>query len=768
MALEPPLNEDDIPCARAEYPPQVDFVEYLGQVSDVDRPHGYARSHGCSTLLNYEPVFLFNDTFEIFHAPRSSRLQYRPIASITAAFGHLSNPTLTIYPTYTDSRRIPQFIPFSREEKAAGTTSGCYLTVFNSVVQVPGKEFGVVWFMKMKDCRNEGGGADVFCGVGVAEVGIDGQGSPECDRKGELVFDEFGPRWGDISTVIHEGYIYLYGSGTPTVCANDGTCNDPIYQASRPTTTGASGYDVPVYLCRVPYRNRAYWHAENYKYWNGHDFISFPQASRPSVESSYYRRGIFIPPSPPEFKCVMKNIQSGTVMHARLFTERGHFIFIGRELCSGGSDKKEAMVKMRLADEPMGPWFGEASLFDLNQADGGSKGVKFGVHAHSWASNLGNGEIIVSWTEPWPGGVEMAKVKLVMQRSPPPNVIVSTTATATTAVAQRSRHHRKNARVAFDDYFDEEPIPDDPEPEHEPEPEPKEEEEEEEEEVDQEQKLCKREKARNKALAKLSGEYRREEDSDSETQSVFDFKAVFRNLGAPRSASPSSLLQGEDTPEGNSPPLAVRPYSGYDQRIIVPGDITGSWVLGERNRDRTDDTFDNRDSQDQKIANLKREPKAVANSDKRINSSTNPLPLTNNQSSSINNSDTNTEHLTSISPTTSSPITAPTSSPRHYPPSGEGAYQNAHPYPPSCASPPLPDIEAAMANHPLSVFDTHSSSQTSTGVRKKHRAKKFPWGGKKTQEEAQVEEVVGDGNEKKGWKNSLKRSAIAKFLMGGD
>ncbi|KAG0635312.1 hypothetical protein HOY80DRAFT_457445 [Tuber brumale] len=196
MVLEPPLDEDDIPCARAEYPPQVDFVEYLGQVSDVDRPHSYARTHGCSTLLNYEPIFLFNDTFEISNTPRSSRIRYKPIASITAAFGYLSSPTLTIYPTYTDHRCIPQFIPFSREEKAAGTARGCYLTVFNSIVQVPGKEFGVVWFMKMKDCRSDGGGSDVFCGVGVAEVGIDGEGSPGCDRKGELVFDVADTRVG--------------------------------------------------------------------------------------------------------------------------------------------------------------------------------------------------------------------------------------------------------------------------------------------------------------------------------------------------------------------------------------------------------------------------------------------------------------------------------------------------------------------------------------------------------------------------------------------
>ena len=115
-------------------------------------------------------------------------MQYTPVASITAAFGSRSNPTVTTYPTYTDCRDIPQFIPFSRAEKAAGVTRGYYLTVFNSVVQVPGKEFGVVWFMKMRGGRG-GGGGSAFCGVGVAEVKIDVEGTLGCERKEELVFD---------------------------------------------------------------------------------------------------------------------------------------------------------------------------------------------------------------------------------------------------------------------------------------------------------------------------------------------------------------------------------------------------------------------------------------------------------------------------------------------------------------------------------------------------------------------------------------------------
>ena len=501
-------------------------------------------------------------------------------------------------------------------------------------------------------------------------------------------------------------------------------------------------------------------------------------------------------------------------MHAQLFTERGHFIFIGCELDSSGDDdkkkkkKKEAMVKMRLADGPMGPWFGEASLFDLNTANSGNKGVRFGVHAHPWASDLKNGEIIVSWTEPWPGTVEMAKVKLVMQPSPP-RVMESTATTtnATTSIAYHSRHRRNNARAAISDWFDEEPIPEDPEPESgpelepepEPEPEPELEPEEEEVEVDPEQKLCNRDRARNKALAKLAGQYNREEDSDPDTESVLDFKKAFEKnlLAPPGCSSPSTSFQEELTAS------ILRPYSGYDLRTIVPNDITGSWILGETDCHYPDDAFDNnRDSLDDNRASnqgegtppflfqRELEEQAAAAKDANHNSSsTNSSPQTNNNSSSFwlhDSDDTNTEYSTSGSPVFSSPIAIAASN--HYPPPppDPDSYGYAYPYPPPHGSPPPPPIpgaELSMVGSPLSVFDTHSSSQTAaTTIRrrkKKYAVKKLLWGKKdqapaqtpaeQAQEQVQAEGGIGDGggNEKKGWKNSLKKSAIAKFLKGG-
>ena len=498
---------------------------------------------------------------------------------------------------------------------------------------------------------------------------------------------------------------------------------------------------------------------------------------------------------PPEFGCVMKNVQSGTVMHEQLFTERGHFIFIGCELGGCGDDK--TMVKMRLADEPMGPWFGEASLFDLNTANSGNKGVRFGVHAHTWASDLENGEIMVSWTEPWPGSVEMARVKLAMQ---PMDSTATTTPAATTTIVQSSRHRRKNARVVISDCFEEEPIPEDPEPE------PKAEEVEvyseveanveveadaeveadtevevdteveanPEVEVDPALELCKREKARNKALAKLAGVYNREEDSDADTESVFDFKTAFQNIiTLPGRTSPSSF-----TSELSASSI-IRPYSGYDLRTPIPDGLTGSWILEEGDCHYSDDAFDdNPDSLDEQIPTLEGEleeevAEEVAEKGDNYNSgSTTSSPQSNNHHSSfwLQDSDTNTEYSASVSHVSSSPITATTTDPtHHYHPSDLSSMHL------SPSSPPLPGIDEIMGGVTLSVFDTHSSSQTATtairrGGKKSAVVKKLLWGGgKKSQaDDAGAEGIVGgDGSQKKGWKNSIKKSAIAKFLMMG-
>ncbi|PWW79115.1 hypothetical protein C7212DRAFT_153984, partial [Tuber magnatum] len=337
-----------------------------------------------------------------------------------------------------------------------------------------------------------------------------------------------------------------------------------------------------------------------------------------------------------------------------------------------------------------------------------------------------------------------------------------------------SIHFRKSSGMSVDDCFDEEPIPEDLETKPELELEPELESElgpELESELESESELEPRDKARNRALAKLAGVYCRD-DSDSDTQSVFDIKMAFQNLLAPpRPASPSSFSSGlppsgpaQTRPKEPSPALAPRPCSGYDLRTIAPEDITGSWILEERNCYYDGDVFNNHDDQDRQIATLKRQLEVAANSDNRTNnSSTNSSPYTNNQISWLNDSDTNTEYSTSASPTFS-PIAAATNASHRYTPSGPSVYPYPDPY---GVSPPLPDIEAVMEKPSLSTFESDSSSQTSatTAAGKKYAVKKSL---RRKKAREGVEEGVGGGSEKKGWKNSIKKSAIAKFLMGGN
>ncbi|RPB03060.1 hypothetical protein L873DRAFT_275174 [Choiromyces venosus 120613-1] len=781
-------------------------------------------------------------------------IEYAPIASITAAFGSFENPMETTYPTYLDGRRgVSAAIGLSRDEKVASAfpdAAATYLTVFNSVVQIPGRDYGVVWFLKMMS-GGRGDNGDRFCGVGVAEVRIDdkeggGGGGIICERREEMIFNASGPRWGDISTVIHGDYIYLYGTGTPT-SPHDGAYTSPLsHHPSSPTTLSSAPMNVPIHLCRVPYRNRSYWHAGNYKYWNGDSFLSFSSLS----PSHSHQRA-----KPPEYTSVMQNFQSGTVFHSNMFSERGQFIFIGLER-SPTALRSGARVKMSVADEPTGPWFGEITLLDLNTVDRGHPGMKFGVHVHTFASNPALGEILFSWSEPWPGGVEMARVKFA-QSSP---VVPPPTAT----LVKSTKHHRKNAHarvgvtIELEEDFSKEPIPEDivllTEAEKA---------------EAEKKKLIRRDKAIAKAQAKISGHYRREDDSEADSESLFDFERDFSKiktnygltppeahsnyrvlLNESRLRSPAvsagglPIQEGGESSSSGLPVFPNRYYSSYDLHTQIPEGLTGSWILNEsdaggfdtgtgREVDESNVLANhhnhNHSNHDavyeatvQKLTNLQMELEAavvggscdgssgfnrngsrsgrndIANVSNNNNSSSiNSSPQTpphakgqafwlnnDNNSSSVNYSDTNTDYSNSPAagvPSPPSPMFVLNQ--RHcYPSCSAGAHQ-VYSSPQLLGSPPSPPALLGIEGFVLASaqamtdFEAQANAQrvntaTTGGGGRKHTVKKLLWGKKAQgeQEGGQMQMQMqdeADAEEKKGWKKSLKKSAVAKFLRGG-
>lgn len=194
-----------------------------------------------------------------------------------------------------------------------------------------------------------------------------------------------GPQWGNVATILEGDYIYLYGT-----YHREHRCRSNARQRAR----NAAGFENnPVFVCRVPHAEKSYLFPERYTYWDGGNFSA-------SVSGS---RDIHLEP-------VFFNIATGTIFHTTLFTStrEGLFVIVG---CDGSGDGK---VRFKIAEKPWGPWRGEGWLLDLKPENRGFEGAKSCVYAHIWASDLERGEIVLTWSEPWPGGVEMVRIGFEM------------------------------------------------------------------------------------------------------------------------------------------------------------------------------------------------------------------------------------------------------------------------------------------------------------------------------------------------------------------
>lgn len=195
-----------------------------------------------------------------------------------------------------------------------------------------------------------------------------------------------------MATLLDGDFIYLYGTHNQQNCRR---------HMRRKAGNDFIGFvENPVFVCRVPYADKSYLFPERYTYWDGETFSAAPPTSEPKGKG-------------PHLEPVLFNILTGTVFHTTLFssTKEGLFVMVG---CDGSGDGK---VRFKIAENPWGPWRGEGWLLDLETEDRGYRGAKSCVYAHLWASDLEQGELVLSWSEPWPGGVEMVKIGFEMIES---------------------------------------------------------------------------------------------------------------------------------------------------------------------------------------------------------------------------------------------------------------------------------------------------------------------------------------------------------------
>lgn len=165
-------------------------------------------------------------------------------------------------------------------------------------------------------------------------------------------------------------FIYIYGTQNKNYRRN-------MHRKERDNLAGYKSYLFP----------------DRYTYWDGETF----SAALPAYEPK--GNGLHLEP-------VLFNILPGAIFRTTPFssTEEGLFAMIGHN--SSGDGKP----RLKIAENPWGPWRSEGRIVDLGQGDRDIRGIKSCVYAHPRASNSNAGQLSLPWPEPWPGGVGVFKV----------------------------------------------------------------------------------------------------------------------------------------------------------------------------------------------------------------------------------------------------------------------------------------------------------------------------------------------------------------------
>lgn len=228
------------------------------------------------------------------------------------------------------------------------------LWAFGGIVEtVP--EVGWIWYQKTVIYPND---YQHYHGVGIARIspGATPLEPPTAFRLESMIFGPDEPRIGTFSSLVHEDFVYLWGD-----------------------------YQGKIILARVEKHRPTSRNA--YRYWNGEAYVTDWRDAIP----------------------VLRDIQQGCFFRSSLFGSERPFVFVG---CTKFAD---SIVMMGAEACLEGPW----CLSPLFQADGINQpnNYRYCMYGHPWAFDEENGELLVTYSESWPGGVVGAKVKLMMGNS---------------------------------------------------------------------------------------------------------------------------------------------------------------------------------------------------------------------------------------------------------------------------------------------------------------------------------------------------------------
>ena len=272
------------------------------------------------------------------------------VSNTIASVDDPMRPLITSYASTDSDGKFEAFIKTTEEEECSETHRGVRTTLW-CFGGVVETSPEVGWAWFEKGEQQEG--KNTPCGGGIAQVVIDQEtGRIRTVRAKELLFTQSEPRFGGFSIVLEGDFIYLFAF-------NDGE----------------------IVLARVS-RHRPFVR-DAYRFWNGSEYVRDMDT-----------------------KGVLFNVQHGAIFKSTLFGPERPWVFVG---CSRFPDSK---VLVGAAARIEGPW----ELTAVCDAVGIEfpKGNMYCMYPHPWVFDETKGELMVTWSENWPGGVVAAKLKFDM------------------------------------------------------------------------------------------------------------------------------------------------------------------------------------------------------------------------------------------------------------------------------------------------------------------------------------------------------------------
>lgn len=263
------------------------------------------------------------------------------------------------YQEIRDDGIVKTFIPFQTGEvppEASGDR--VVLWDFGGCVELE-DHTGRVWFEKSLFHADN---SSEYCGMGIAKITVH-DGKLVVERlRGELefglIFGPDEPRVGSFSTLIHNNFVYLWSNFNDSIV---------LARTHRSVTVLAGAY----------------------MYWNGKDYVPDFNDAVPVQDINN------------------AGIAQGGIFRSHLFGKKKTFLLIG---VNKFTDSK---IQLGVAEKVEGPWeikeIGVATGIDIKG------GFKYCIYPLLWASDTKKGELMVTWSEQYPGGVIAAKIQFGME-----------------------------------------------------------------------------------------------------------------------------------------------------------------------------------------------------------------------------------------------------------------------------------------------------------------------------------------------------------------